>query len=360
MKARCLNPRPCWVCGTIRSKADGVISPHIVFSEGEALRYFQSIYGTMLGMKFMRKNEVTQPCGKCAACQIRKRKDWTVRLSHEASCYEDNCCFVTLTYNDDSIPVTCFGKFKTDDKMLDRGLGELPLMTLHVKDAQDFIKRLRRHLEYIPKSARLRNSRDHVTTPIRYYCVGEYGGKYGRPHYHLMIFGWRPSDMEVHSSRDGHLIYRSAQIEKLWKFGFSTVEPVQGGVAKYCSRYVTKKFARLNNDDPFADCIVPEFFLQSVRHGGIGSTWFDQNYEAMLQRGYASVKVGSNYSKFAIPSFYWRRCRQKNLCLWLQLRDERIQFMRSSSRLIEGLEDLQRSVDCYALNEKRLSQYELF
>lgn len=362
MKHKCLNPNVAWICGVIRCKSDGIYSQHLVFSEREALEYFTRIYGSSIAPAIMEKHSVSVPCGKCAACQIRKRKDWTTRLSNEAEFYGDNCCFVTLTYDDDNIPVTCFNPVKGDrPKMIDRGAGELPLFTLLPSDVQKFIKRLRRHLEYVPKSANKRLGRDHVESSIRYYAVGEYGGRFGRPHYHLMIFGWKPSDMVFHSIRNGHLIYRSAQIEKLWRYGFSTVEPVEGGVARYCSRYVTKKFARLNGEgkDPFSDSVFPEFCLQSVRNGGIGAAFFDRHYETIMPRGFSLIRSGGNYIKASIPAYYWRRCRKIAPCLWLELRDQRISFAKAHPTL-EGFEDLQRSVMTYAENEKRLSQFELF
>lgn len=360
MKAKCLNPNVAWICGVVRCKFDGVLSPHIVFSPREAEEYYRRIAGEG-ALSLMERNQISVPCGKCAACEIRKRKDWTTRLSHESSMYEGNCCFITLTYDDDNIPVTCFGKVNGDQpKMLDRGLGELPLSTLLLADVQKFIKRLRRHLEYAPKKPSTRFRRDHVDTPIRYYAVGEYGGRTGRPHYHLMIFGWCPSDMEIHSKRNGHIVYRSAQIEKLWKYGFSTVEPVQGGVAKYCSRYVTKKFARLKSEDPFADSVIPEFVLQSVRNGGIGSSWFDKNYLGMFDRGYANIKCGKDFIKASIPAYYWRRCRRKHLELWLILRDERLLFARSDTRGLYGYDDLVRSCQVYEDRERQSILYELF
>lgn len=359
MKARCLNPTTGWICGTIRSKADGLLSPHMVFSQKAAYKYFMDICGApVYAARMMQKYEISVPCGHCMACEIRKRRDWTTRLSNEVSS-ASKCCFITLTYDDDNVPVTCFNPLKAEGKMVDRGVGNLPLQTLLVSDVQKFIKRLRRHLEYIPVSPKKRLGRDHVDTPIRYYICGEYGSKYRRPHYHLLIFGWAPSDMTPWQSRDGHMIYRSAQVEKLWKFGFSTVAPVNGGVAKYCARYVTKKFARLNSSDPFADSVFPEFALQSIRNGGIGAPWFDANLDSVLAKGYVDVRVdGRLYLKQPIPSYYWRRARNKNPCLWLQLRNERILLAKSLPRA--DVEELLRSVQCYEDRERRLSQNELF
>lgn len=361
MKAKCLNPNCAWICGVVRSKSDGVLSPHMVFSPSKAMQYFRNICGDgVVAIDMMQRNEVSVPCGKCAACQIRKRRDWTTRLTNEASVYDDNCCFLTLTYDDDNVPVTCFNPVNgAVPKMVDRGVGNLPLQTLLVSDVQKFIKRLRRHLEYVPKSDRLRNGRDHVER-IRYYVCGEYGSKYRRPHYHLLIFGWKPSDMVPFDCRDGHMIYRSAQVEKLWRFGFSTVAPVAGGVAKYCSRYVTKKFARLQDLDPFKDCVFPEFSLQSVRDGGIGASWFDANLESCLSKGYVDVQVdGKTFFKAPVPTYYWRRARKLRLCFWLQLRNEKMQLLAQGVPSV-SVDELIRSVQCYAQRERCNAQRELF
>ncbi len=133
-----------------------------------------------------------------------------------------------------------------------------------------------------------------------------------------------------------------------------------GGVAAYCAKYVTKKFARLNDEWQFKDCVFPEFSLQSTRHGGIGAPWYDANFEQMLFKGYAEVKIGSNYVKQSVPRYYWRRTRQKHLCLWLQLRDEKVRFAESQPHELTGYEALLRKCECYVSKEKVNEQSELF
>lgn len=358
MKAKCLNPQTAWLCGLVQCKSDGVFSPHMVFSFNEAFLYWSNVYGKV-ALREMEKHQISVPCGKCMACQIRKRKDWTTRLSHEASMHGEDCCFITLTYDEDNVPVTSMHKFDSSDKLFDRGSYNLPLQTLMVSDVQKFMKRLRRHLEYVPQLEKNRVGRDHVEHSIRYYLVGEYGGKFGRPHYHLLIFGWKPSDMVFFKENKGHVVYRSSQIEKLWKYGFSTVEPVEGGVARYCSRYVTKKFARLKSDDPFKGFVLPEFYLQSIKEGGIGAPWFDKYYREMFARGYTTIRNGDSYVKCSVPAYYWNRCRKRDLVLWCELRDERLQFARDNPQLI-GFDDLVRSCEVYEQAESALRQQELF
>lgn len=93
------------------------------------------------------------PCGRCTPCLTSKRKEWTHRLLLEGLQHEEKC-FVTLTYNDKSVPQGG---------------------TLVKEDVQKFLKRLR----------------TNTGKKIRYYAAGEYGGENQRPHYHLIIFGMR-------------------------------------------------------------------------------------------------------------------------------------------------------------------------
>lgn len=354
---KCLNPTQCWKCGTIVTKSDGILSPYLVFSPNEALQYFCRISpNEHIAMEMMKKNEIQVPCGHCAACQIRKRKDYAVRLSHEAMMAQCSC-FITLTYDDDHIPTTDWQKLHSHSKQFDTGFGSLPELTLIPSHVQKFMKRLRRHLEYIPKKG---EKRDHVDGHIRYFAVGEYGSKTHRPHYHILIFGWSPSDKTLMKIHNGKPVYRSAQLEKLWKYGFSSVSDVNTFVAKYCARYVTKKFKRLQTDDGFAECIVPEFTLCSSRDGGIGSSWFDVYGESSLKTGFVNVRCGDRISRFAVPKYYYNRLRKRNLPLWLELRDQRIKFVSSHIGLPSSYDDVRRMVEVSQLADEFYSKKETF
>ena len=43
------------------------------------------------------------PCGKCLLCRIRRKSEWTDRLTHELG-YHDGALFVTLTYDPAYVP----------------------------------------------------------------------------------------------------------------------------------------------------------------------------------------------------------------------------------------------------------------
>lgn len=364
-KAKCLNPVDCWICGLTTAK-DGVLSSNLVFSPNAAMDYFRKISSDdLVCCALMEKAYAPQPCGKCFACRMRKRKDMSTRLVHELKMHE-SACFITLTYDDEHIPVTDWRGWKADeDKVIERGYAELPVPTLLPADVQLFIKRLRRHLEYVPKKEKNRVGRDSVTHPIRYFAVGEYGGKTHRPHYHIIVYGWYPSDAQYFFSRNGHTVNLSKQIQSLWKFGHSSVGEVSPAVARYCARYVTKKYADVkpHPDDWYGDVRVscPEFTLQSVRNGGIGAPFIDKYYMD-IHNGCIGVDVGSRVCLVTVPKYYTDRLRKKRLDVWLKLRDEKLEWISDTEFQYDELayEALLRACECEREKIKHETESEVF
>ena len=91
------------------------------------------------------------PCGKCPNCMKRRTSGWSFRLIKEGDISE-TALFVTLTYNTKYVPMSKNG-----------------FMTLDKSAVQLFMKRLRKN----------------SSRKLKYYAIGEYGGKRSRPHYHL-------------------------------------------------------------------------------------------------------------------------------------------------------------------------------
>lgn len=127
-------------------------------------------------------------CGKCASCRMRVRRMWTLRLVLESTQHQASLCS-TLTYEPGREPEG---------------------MRLSVRDAQLFIKRVRRAV---------------APERVRYYLVGEYGSRTRRPHYHACLFGLRYPDV----------------VSECWDGGFSQVRPFDVAGAAYVAGYVTKK-----------------------------------------------------------------------------------------------------------------------
>ncbi|AXH75968.1 MAG: replication initiator protein [Microviridae sp.] len=221
-------------------------------------------------------------------------------------------CFITLTYNDESLPVGG---------------------TLVKKDAQDFLKRLRFWLGSIK---------------ISYFLCGEYGddadrtfrdqygGQVGRPHYHALIFGYdfreyRP--WEQNRAPDSHN-YFSQFLEDRWGKGITTVGDLTPATAAYCARYATKKItgppsaAHYRRTDPNSgECfqILPEFITCSTRPA-IGDSWLAR-YGTDV---YPSDEVIHNGKQRKPPRFYDKRLDRRNSRLLRAIKGRRIR--RANSR----------------------------
>lgn len=208
----------------------------IVFSEVDALN----------------SEVLSLPCGQCIGCRLERSRQWAIRCMHEASLHRDNC-FITLTFSSDFLPH-------------DRSLRKFHF--------QRFMKRLRK---------RFGNG-------IRYYYCGEYGEKFGRPHYHACLFGFDFADKYLWKLSNGIPLFRSNSLEELWPYGYSSIGSVTFESAAYVARYIMKKvngpsaishyeYVDSNSGEVFNR--VPEFTDMSRGRkksgtGGIGKGWFDK------------------------------------------------------------------------------------
>ena len=58
---------------------------------------------------------------------------------------------------------------------------------------------------------------------IRFFHCGEYGELNRRPHYHALLFGFRPSDLCLFKADNGNPLFTSDILSNLWPYGFVTV-----------------------------------------------------------------------------------------------------------------------------------------
>lgn len=220
-----------------------------------------------------RARMVSVPCGKCLACRANNAQSWALRVMHESQ-YVDSACFVTLTYD----PAHCPKDY-----------------SLVKKDVQDFMKRLRRQLDY------------HRLGFVRaYMAVGEYGTKRQRPHYHLLLLGWSPSDLVFFGySYSGEPIYTSAFMESVWQKGFCPIGTVKENAAAYVARYGRKLFEKkqVRREKPFLLCSrnIP---IDGDKVGSLGARWVFDNHAA-LRLGYINVRTAKGVFKRRIPEYYF-------------------------------------------------------
>lgn len=212
-------------------------------------------------------------CGQCVGCRLERSRQWAVRLMHELRSHKASC-FLTLTYNDQCLPVGG---------------------TLVLSDFQNFMKRLRKRFG----------------KGIRFFHCGEYGEKLSRPHYHAIIFGVDfAADKQLHTySPAGFPIYRSPTLERLWTFGYSSIQDVTFDSCAYVARYIMKK--RFGQSKPLYYNTVdlstgeilaekkPEYITMS-RRPGIGKKYFDQ-YKKEI---YATDSIVLNGREMRPPKYY--------------------------------------------------------
>lgn len=156
-----------------------------------------------ISLRYVAKNDIHVPCGRCAFCLATARSDWALRLHYENRLHLDSS-FVTLTYADPHLTWK-------------NGVSQL------VKsDLQKFFKRLRK-----------------AGYKLRYFAVGEYGSKTFRPHYHIILFGSVPE----------------TAIRAAWQFGLVHIGKVSQASVMYCLGYIVNGKGwkmRTNRQQPFA------------------------------------------------------------------------------------------------------------
>lgn len=174
------------------------------------------------------------PCGQCLPCRINRSRVWKHRVLLEAADHGPSS-FCTLTYSPEEVP---------KDHSVEK------------RDAQKWLKRLR-----------------HLTGPVRYFLVGEYG-VLGRPHYHCMLFGIDPWICE-----------QSKWLEKSWKKGFTHIGECNNDTASYIVGYCVKHWTKVG--DKNLQGRKPEFMLCSK---GLGKNKVQEIGESLKNSGHVTAE----------------------------------------------------------------------
>jgi len=217
-------------------------------------------------------------CRKCLPCRLNIAREKAVRCYHEAQCHEDNI-FLTLTYDDENLKSS----------------------KLIYKDWQDFIKRLR---ERITRDVTTKEVRDTLYTP--YMVTGEYGEINKRPHWHAIIFNYRPKDAKHKYTTDhGELVHESEEINKLWGKGIAEFGTVTMDSASYVARYAAKKLVHGKDQDHDFHPIHKTSCKRAI-----GRSWIEKHWKHAFGNGFV---VLNNGEKTKIPRYYVDWLKKTNL-----------------------------------------------
>ena len=155
--------------------------------------------GNLCGFPITLTGGSQAPCGRCQGCRRQRRRGLVARCLLEQRAHAESC-FVTLTYDDEHLPLVL-----EDDQWIP---------TLEKSHCQRFLK-----------SVKQRAGRLGVPPP-RHFLSGEYGHKNQRPHYHAILFGIGPT------WRD--------ELQKLWSYGFISAFPANARTMAYVAKYCLK------------------------------------------------------------------------------------------------------------------------
>jgi hypothetical protein len=194
------------------------------------------------------------PCGKCPACRARRASGWSFRLVQHGK-YSHYSQFITLTYDTRHVPISRKGR-----------------LTLRPVDLQLFFKRLRK----------AHGKAHNNATPIKYFAIGEYGGRTWRPHYHIIIFNCKPE-----------------LIQDAWQKGQVHYGNVSGASIGYTLKYVMKpkKVPQYKGDDR-----VPEMQLISK---GLGLPYLSPQIINYHKQHFSRMVLQLEEGKLAaMPRYY--------------------------------------------------------
>lgn len=192
------------------------------------------------------------PCGRCTPCRVARAQEWALRIVCERD-YHAHAHFVTLTYAEEDLV-----------RMSVNGVEYGTLVPIHMTN---YIRELRRL--YPPRF-------------IKYFYCGEYGEKYGRPHYHAIFFGVSNAD----------------HFQSVWPYGQVDVGTVTTASARYCADYVLKSinldfFANVerNLTRPFVRC-----------SNGLGKQFAIDNEFDIRSRDF--TMISDSGSRVGIPRYF--------------------------------------------------------
>ena len=251
-------------------------------------------------------NYIEIPCGKCLECRLDHARQWADRCVLEASQYDENC-FLTLTYDDLHIPTI-------DDVRPDTG-EVVKFKTVVKKDLQDFIKRLRDRVGY---------------KKIRYFACGEYGDQSLRPHYHLILFNYKPADLELISKSPlGDEYFQSNFIKEVWPYGNNLVADCEWNSCCYVARYVVKKYKQ---DSYLKETKIEQPFILMSRRPGIGQSWFNShnNCYAGFLENYISTPDGSR--KISHNRYFDNQLEKIDPLSLEKIKENRLYFMKMKKK----------------------------
>lgn len=228
------------------------------------------------------------PCGKCFECRKQDRNSWSIRVQHEIK----EGSFITLTYDEKNVP----------DRVIKKHL-------------QDYIKRLRERIR-----------KNDETFKLKYFGVGEYGDRFGRPHYHLIT-----NCVDIDN------------IKNAWKYGIVHVGRPDNPAIHYCTKYVQKNIGKTKEKKERR-----EFRIMSK---GLGMTYINKYGEH--HKNNLLMYLIKNDLKYTLPRYY----KDKIFKEIKEKKEYRIEVNKNAERRLKKLCEKYENMLRKETDEKKIEKY---
>lgn len=213
---------------------------------------------------------------------------WSFRIQQHLLTVK-HAYFITITYADGTLDRSPNG-----------------YLTLNKKHFRDYIKRIRKDLG------------DSKATPfnhrVKYIVTGEYGTKFGRPHFHAVLLNV-PFD----------------KIQKHWPNGIVDIKELNTNRIAYVFKYIQK--ARIKKYTHSRDDRVPEYVNFSQ---GIGKQWLSHKHISYHQRNIDNPTITlPTGQRIAIPRYYKERIFSEEQRQYIATRMEELSQFTDVTKLNE-------------------------
>lgn len=248
------------------------------------------------------------PCGRCIGCRLDRSASSAVRGYHELmTCGEQNCFFLTLTYDNEHLPIN---------------------NSICTRDLQLFWKRLRKS----------------TGAKFKYIACAEYGAKFSRPHYHACVFGFRLPDEDfakppvAPASHSGFPNFQSDVVRKCWPLGLHVINNVSFNSVAYVARYILKKTLGDGESGYIDEDGVYREKEKSYWSAGIGLRYFEKYWSDFYSLGACQVektnRLGESVKKsFPIPRYYDKKLEERDPAFFASVKEHRVQVAKSLVKL---------------------------
>lgn len=274
----CTSPLCKAELNTVHLTKDGKLTPDVQFLDIN--EYDNGKYNDQIGIGKKYKKIYPIPCQQCISCRLNYSRDKATQMMLETKIHPENeCWFLTITYNDEHLP-NYSTKFLTKD-----GYQKITGISLDKTNAQIFWKRVSKK----------------YGKGVKKVYVGEYGSQTNRPHGHAIVWNL-PLDLtklkKWNVNEFGDPIWRCEELEELWHdahlqkgvkkgkcMGNIMVGRVNWNTCAYVARYTLKKSLRCKTNEEYdkyyqAQGKRKEYIVWS---NGVGRQFFENNKDKIYQ-----------------------------------------------------------------------------